>query len=526
MALDGHYDVIIIGTGAGGGTLAHELACTGLRLLLLERGEYLPREQENWDTAEVFGRQRYQADETWYDAEDRPFRPYTHYWVGGNTKVYGAALLRLRESDFGEVRHFGGVSPAWPIRYDELEPYYTRAERLYSVHGERGLDPCEPRASGPFPFPGVEPEPRIRELFDDLVALGCRPFPIPLGVRLAGSDGAGTPVRLGRFDGYPDPTRTKADAQVAAVEPALRHRNVTLLTGACVERLSTDHSGREVTGVHVRRGSERLVFRGGAVVLACGAINSAALLLRSTSERHPRGLANSSGMVGRNYMAHQNGCFIAVTRDRNPSRFQKHFGLTDFYHGAEDSALPLGTVQLMGKPDPGTLEWLRGDRLPGDSLDDIASRTLDFFLTAEDLPHPDNRVTVREDGSIRVCYAANNTEAYDRLHAKLEGLLARAEARHGRPRPVVLSSRLGVSGVSHQCGTLRFGDDPACSVLDRHCRAHDVENLYAADSSCFPSSGAVNPSLTIMANAMRVGEHLAERLGAAGGGSRLQEAVA
>lgn len=514
MPSDGTYDIIIVGTGAGGGTLAWSLAPSGKRILILERGDYLPRERENWDPKAVFDDKRYLAKETWYDKNDQPFAPYTHYWVGGNTKVYGAALLRMREFDFGEVRHFGGISPAWPISYHDLEPYYTRAERLYSVHGQRGLDPHDPSASAPFPHTPVAPEPRIKELADDISALGYKPFPIPLGVRLNEADRAAAPYRLSNFDGYPDLTEVKSDAHVVGIKPILGRRNVTVLTRAFVERLNCDRSGKRISEVVVQRDGERLVFGADTVILACGAINSAAVLLRSASADHPTGLANSSDQVGRNYMTHQNGCVIAVTETPNPSQFQKHFGLTDFYRGADDSPFPLGTIQLMGKPDRDTIEWLRGDQLSGVPLDDILPRTIDFFLTAEDLPSPDNRITLRPDAAIRVSYTPNNTEAYDRLQARLIRIMTRVELARGRGKPVFLASRLGVSGVSHQNGTLRFGRDPATSVLDIHCKAHDLDNLYVVDSSFFPSSSAVNPSLTIMANALRVGDHLLERLGA------------
>ena len=509
-----NYDVIIIGTGAGGGTFARALARSGKRVLVLERGDFLPRERENWDEKAVFADKRYLARETWYDKDDRPFEPYTHYWVGGNTKVYGAALLRLRPSDFQRVDHFGGVSPAWPIDYDDLEPYYTRAERIYSVHGRRGSDPYEPPASAPFPRPALEPEPRVRELYDDLTAVGYRPFPAPLGVRLDPSDRAASPYRFGSFDGYPDLTEIKADAHVCGVRPALECPDVTLLTGAYVETLTTDRTGRSVNGVVVRRDGERLTFSADIVVLAAGAINSAALLLRSANGKHPNGLANSSGLVGRNYMCHQNGCFIAVTEEPNPSAFQKFFAISDFYHRGPDSPFPLGLIQLMGKPDTGTLEWLRDGQLPGVPIEDIKRRTIDFFITAEDLPSADNRITLRSDGAIRVSYTPNNTQAYDRLQAELAGMLARAQMHRGRSRPHYFAKRLGVSGVSHQNGTLRFGTDPAQSVLDVDCKAHDLDNVYVADASFFPSSGAVNPSLTIMANALRVAERVLERLGA------------
>ncbi len=513
MSADQDYDIIIIGTGAGGGTIARALAESGKRILILERGGYLPRERENWDEQSVFHDKRYLAKETWFDKDDQPFEPYTHYWVGGNTKVYGAALLRLRPSDFGQVRHFGGTSPAWPLSYSDLEPYYTRAEQMYSVHGQRGSDPCEPPASGPFPGPALSAEPRIQELFDDLTAVGARPFPAPLGVRLDHSIGAAA-YRFSTFDGYPDLTEIKADAHVVGIKPAVAQPQVTMLTRAVVQRLTADTAGRAIREVIVERDGETLTFRADIVILAAGAINSTALLLRSASDQHPHGLANSSGLVGRHYMCHQNGCFIMVTDEANPSPFQKHFALTDFYHGAPESPHPLGLIQLMGKPDTGTLQWLRGDALPGVPIDDLKRRTIDFFLTAEDLPDPNNRVSLRHDGSIRVSYTRNNTEAYARLEAKTGALLTAAQTRRGRRAPTFFGQRLGINAVSHQNGTLRFGTDPTQSVLNVDCKAHDLDNLYVVDASFFPSSGAVNPSLTIMANALRVADRVLERIGA------------
>lgn len=512
MSIPNDYDVIIIGTGAGGGTLAHRLAASGKRILLIERGGFLPRERENWDPAAVFRDGRYQARETWYDKNDAPFSPYTHYWVGGNTKVYGAALLRMREFDFGEVRHYGGVSPAWPISYRDLEPYYTQAERLYCVHGRRGTDPLDPPASAPYPYEPLPHEPRILELHDDLTALGCRPFPIPLGVRLNGNGAPRAPYQLSYFDGFPDPTEVKADSHVVGVQPALERSNVSILTESRVERLLTGPTGRDITGVVVNRRGETMTLRGAIVVVACGAINSAALLLGSANDRHPNGLANGSGLVGRNYMCHHNGLFIAVFDRPNQSQFQKTLGLTDFYRGADDSDLPLGTIQLMGKLDHDSLRGLAAERLPDMSVEKISAHSIDFFLTAEDLPHAENRIMLRPDGAIKVCYTDTNAEAYERLRKRLEQLLDQADRRRGGRGGVYLHTRLGVSGVSHQNGTLRFGADPATSVLNVNCRAHEIDNLYVVDGSFFPSSSAVNPSLTIMANALRVGDHLLSRL--------------
>ncbi|MBT2459067.1 GMC oxidoreductase [Streptomyces sp. ISL-86] len=264
------YDVVIIGTGAGGGTLAHRLASTGKRILLLERGDYLPRERDNWDSTAVFVKGKYRAPEFWYDKHGNQLPPEVNYYVGGNTKFYGAALFRMCPEDFAELRHHDGVSPAWPLNYDDLEPYYTQAEHLYLVHGRHGEDPTEGPASAQYAYPSVQHEPHIQQLSDDLEKRGLypfHPFHLPVGVNL-----------------------------VLSISPSTR----------------------------------------------------------------------SKGM-------------------------------------------PIGAT-------------------------------------------------------------------------------------------------------AHQAGTVRFGHDPQSSALDVNCKAHDLDNLYLVDTSFFPSIGAVNPSLTAIANALRVGDHLAERL--------------
>lgn len=508
-----HFDIIVIGTGAGGATLAHRIAPSGKKILILERGQWLPREEQNWDPREVFTQGRYRTTETWQDAHTgEAFEPFTHYWVGGNTKLYGAALFRLRESDFGQVRHFGGISPAWPLSYTDFAPYYDEAEHLYSVHGQRGLDPCEPPTRGPYPHRPLAHEPRIAKLAADLHAQGIRAFPMPLGLRME-TEGSEAPIRLSKFDGYPDPMQVKADAQVVCVEPTLRHSNVTLLAGRHVERLETDPSGRHVKTVVARHEGHEERFEADLVVVACGAVNSAALLLRSKSAAHPGGLANAHDLVGRHYMTHINGAVIAISDERNDAAFQKTFAITDFYHGAPDSPHPLGTIQLMGKTDPDGLAGLVEDAFPGRDIEDISHYSIDFWLTAEDLPDPDNRIDLDPDGGIRVHYRANNLEAYDRLRDKLKALLEGCGCSHVASRDnVYVGYTLSVSGVSHQNGTLRFGTDPRTSVLDTHCKAHGLDNLYVVDASFFPSCGAINPSLTIMANALRVGDVILDRL--------------
>ena len=518
-----HYDVIIIGTGAGGGTLAYALAPTRKRILMLERGEYVPREVENWSTKAVVLEGRYNNADHWLDRDGKDFQAGTHYFVGGNTKFYGAALLRMRERDFGELRHHGGVSPAWPISYADLEPYYTRAERLYSVHGNRGEDPTEAWASGPYAHPAVSHEPRIQGLHDGLESLGHRPFHVPLGIMLNEQERRKSAcVRCATCDGHPCLVNAKADAQVCCVDPALEHENVTLLTGAYVERLTTGASGREVAGVEVMRKGARETYSADLVVVSCGAINSAALLLRSATDRHPNGLANSSDQVGRNYMCHLNSVMLAVSKCQNPTVFQKTLAINDFYFGADDWDFPLGHISFVGKTDEHILAAGAPKFVPGFTLELMAKHSLDFWLTSEDLADPNNRVRVSKDGRTTLEYVPNNQEGHQRLQAQLKKLMGRIPCSvHGTSCHQGISQinayigkRIPLAGVAHQNGTCRFGSDAKTSVLDVNCKAHDLDNLYMVDGGFFPSSSAVNPALTIMANALRVGDHLKARLGA------------
>jgi choline dehydrogenase-like flavoprotein len=514
------YDVIIIGTGAGGGTLAYRLAPSGKRILLLERGDFLPRERDNWDAAAVFADAKYQAKETWYGKDGRSFHPGLHYWVGGNTKVYGAALFRLRKEDFGEITHHGGISPAWPLAYEDFEPYYCEAEHLYRVHGEHGIDPTDPPASRPYPYPPVAHEPRIRELRDALKKEGYQPFPLPLGVLLDEENGkprhTSACVRCEAFDGYPCLVNGKADAQIICVEPALKHSNVRLLTNAYVERLETDASGRTVTAVHVDRAGARESYTADIVVVACGALNSALLLLRSANDRHPGGLGNSSGVVGRYYMRHNNSAFMAISRRENLTKFQKTLALNDFYFGDRDWPYPLGHIQMLGKSQGATIAAEAGawaSLLPEMPFDVMARHAVDFWLTSEDLPDPDNRVMYGADGRVILDLTENNMEGHRRLQAKLKELLQAMDCHpYLLPRSLYLGKEIPIGGTAHQAGTVRFGRDPRSSALDLNCKTHDLDNLYVVDAGFFVSIGAVNPTLTIIANALRVGDHLLERL--------------
>jgi choline dehydrogenase-like flavoprotein len=516
-----HYDIIIIGSGPGGGTMAWRLAQTGKRVVVLERGNYLPRERENWDSQAVFVDARYQAKETWYSSDGKSFHPGLHYFVGGNSKVYGAVLLRLRERDFEEIRHPDGISPAWPLKYDAFEPYYQAAEELYYVHGLRGDDPTEPPSTKPYGYPPLSHEPRIQELFDGLKREGQHPFHLPVGILLDERDGKALPhsacIRCNAFDGYPCLVNGKADAQVVCVDPALRrHPNLTLLTNSYVDKLTTDSNGRRISGVEVVRNGARGVYTGDIVVVACGALSSALLMLRSANDEHPQGLANSSGLVGRNYMRHNNSVVLAVSRTPNPTKFQKTLGLNDFYFGADDWEYPLGHIQMVGKSDgvqiqgnalPELLQWF-----PEMPFDWIARHSLDFWLTSEDLPLPQNRIFY-DGGRVVLDLTPTNMEAHLRLKEKLRVLCGKLDVHpHLFDRSLYLGQDVPIGGTAHQAGTMRFGSDPAQSVLDLNCRAHDIDNLYVTDAGFFPSIGAVNPTLTIIANALRVADHIISRI--------------
>jgi choline dehydrogenase-like flavoprotein len=520
---DGHYDLIIIGTGPGGASLAHKLAPTGKRILLLERGDYLPRVRANWDAQTVFVDAAYQASELWYGRDGRSFHPGLHYYVGGNSKVYGAALLRMRERDFDELQHKSGISPAWPIKYADFEPYYAEAERLFHVHGQRGEDPTEPPASGPFPYAAVSHEPRIQALSERMGRVGLHPFHLPLGILLEEKDGKPTPtsvcIRCDAFDGFPCPLNGKADAQVVCVDPMLKaHPNVSLLTGAYVSTLQTNASGTAVTAVNVTRNQQREQYSADIVVVACGALSSALLLLRSANGLHVHGLGNRSGQLGRNYMRHNQSILMALMREPNDTVFQKTLAVSDFYFRSEDWDYPLGLIQMCatshgaqirGEALPAWLEWA-----PKKPFEVMARHSMDFWLSSEDLPHPDNRVFYDGDRVV-LDITEGDMEAHHRLRRKLQQILD-AAGGHAvlMERNLYLGKNVPIGGTAHQAGTARFGSDPASSVLDLDCKAHDLDNLYVTDASFFPSISAVNPTLTIIANALRVADRIKQRLGA------------
>ena len=496
-----HFDLVIIGSGAGGGTAARALASTGASILILERGGFVPREPENWDPTAVWKHLRYRTTERWLDRNGRSFLPYTHYCVGGNTKFWGGVLYRLRKEDFEAVEHLGGVSPAWPIDYATLEPYYERAEQIYQVHGAAGDDPTEP-ARGPYPHPPIPHAPEIAETVERLREQGLHPSPLPLGLIDPGEpDGC---ILCDTCNSFPCQRHAKSEAEVCCVRPATGEENVTLWTRAFARRLVTDASGRRVEAVEVERDGETLRVEAPVVVVACGAVNSAALLLRSAGDRHPGGLGNSSGLVGRRYMAH-----LATMMQgfhpfrRNHTVFQKTVGINDFYFSGPRTRYPLGQIQSQGRTH-GVMGQTVVPWVPVRAYDAWMARGVDWLALSEDLPSPDNRVTVGADGRIRLEYRPNNGRAHRRLVREMRRILRRLGFW------VVMTHSHRTKNTTHQCGTLCFGTDPRISVLDPFCRSHDVENLFVVDASFFPSSAAVNPGLTIAAQALRVADHIAE----------------
>jgi choline dehydrogenase-like flavoprotein len=579
------YDAIIIGTGAGGGPLALHLAQAGKRILILERGPFLPQEKLNWSTSAVFLSNRYHTRETWHDKDGKDLHPQQAYFVGGQTKVYGAAMFRMRAEDFGEIRHQGGISPAWPISYADLEPFYTQAEELFHVHGALGAnppvvaggwgseyDPTEPFHSKPYPFPAFSNEPRMAAIEQGVRKLGVNTFPIPLGLKLnEATPEASKCVRCDTCDGYPCLVHAKSDADINCIRQILHLPNVTLMTNTRVLRLITNPTGTAITSVEVEHSGRQLHEPGSETpdkglaryeahlfCLCAGAINSAVVLLASANDAHPRGLANSSDQVGRNFMYHQADAILALSTQANADAYTKTWGTNDFYLDSGDPAYPypLGQVQPIGSFHHEMMKDDAPPLTPGFVLEKMKQHAVPWWLTTEDLPDPDNRVTlenatpstveasvttpapgpagphpaddtdptcannqsatvsVAPPGRIRLSYTPNNVESFTRLKDRwLQVLKDAGHASTSIPLHAYFKKRIPLEGVGHQNGTCRMASDPASSVLDANCKAHDLDNLYVVDASCFASASAVNPSLTIIANSIRVATHLlAERL--------------
>ena len=570
------YDAIVIGTGAGGGTLALHLAEAGKKILILERGGFLPQEKLNWDTSAVFLNNRYHTRETWQDKDGKDLHPQQAYCVGGQTKVFGAAMFRMRAEDFGVLRHKGGISPEWPIAYADLEPWYTRAEELFQVHGDLGaapsvpgglgssFDPTEPFHSGKYPFPALANEPHMQKVEDAVRGLGIETFPMPLGLKRDDGDAlASKCIRCDTCDGYPCLVHAKSDADINCIRRIMHLPNVTLMTNSRVTRLLTNGAGTAITGVEVMHsgtadnepaasdGRHTAIYTAGLFALCAGAVNSAVILLASANDKHPNGLANRSDQVGRNFMYHQADALLAITTERNEDSYTKTWGTNHFYLKDPDPVypFPLGQVQPVGSFHS---EMMKGDApffTPGFVFEGLKHHAVPWWLTTEDLPDPNNRVTLHNTtplsvahsqpgifgahpaadtgspnesspvtdaapGRIQLAYTPNNVESFERLKDRWVDVLKKAgHATTSVPLHAYFKKRIPIEGVGHQNGTCRMGTDPATSVLDVHCKAHDLDNLYIVDASFFVSASAVNPSLTIIANAIRIADHLlAERL--------------
>jgi choline dehydrogenase-like flavoprotein len=497
--VNAHFDIVIIGSGAGGGTMARALADSPARILLLERGDFIPQEEENWSPEAVWKGLRYQTSERWVDSKGREFRPYTHYCVGGNTKFWGSVLYRLRREDFQAIDHQEGISPAWPIDYDTLAPYYDRAERLYHVRGAHGMDPTEP-ARGPFPYQHVPHAEGMEVIVNQLREMGLHPAPLPLGLQRPGEeDGC---LLCNTCNSFACKVHAKSEADVICVRPAIRRSNVTLWTNACASRLITDAAGRRVVAADVEHNGRSVRVVAPLFVVSAGAINSAALLLRSKNERHATGLANSSGLVGRRYMAH----LATMMQGFHPLKpnttvFQKTVGVNDYYLRGPRTPYPLGAIQSQGRTH-GVMAQTVVPWIPVWAYDAWVARGVDWLVMSEDLPRFENRITLTAEGKIQLHYTPNNLKAHRRLVRETKRILRKLGF------PLVVAHSHGTRNTTHQCGTLVFGSNPRESVLDTYCRTHDVENLFVVDASFFPSSAAVNPGLTIIAQALRVADHI------------------
>jgi choline dehydrogenase-like flavoprotein len=496
--LKGLPDVVVIGSGAGGGTMALRMAQLGVKVLLLERGQSVPREEDNSSVEEVFLKLKYSPNETWYDRGGKPFRPKPWYNIGGATKFFGTVMVRYRESDFLAVEHAEGVSPAWPFRYDAIEPYYCAAEQLFGVHGDTSLDPFDPPRSKPLPFGAVGNEPFMEVVTKRIAAQGLHPYPVPVAVDL---HPGGKCRRCATCDGFPCPYGAKNDAETRCVEPALETGLVTLWTGATVRRLVLDEGSRRINAVEVEHGGEIKVIPTKVVVLSAGAINSPVILFRSATGSMPNGLANSSGMVGRNYMVHNLTMMMAISHRKNPTKFQKTMSFNDFYNGDDRFPFPMGNVQTLGRLQAGML--VAGAKyLPKFLGREFTKRSVDILTTTEDLPEADNRV-VLDGGSIHVRMVPTNMQAHRELNRRTKALLRRIGF------PLILAKTLPANLTACPLGTIRMGSDPAQAPLDQYCRSYDHENLFVVDGSIFPSSGSLNPSLTIVAQSLRAAEEIA-----------------
>ena len=492
-------DVVVIGSGIGGATCAVALAASGANITILERGKCITdKASAARDVFFIFKNGTFQSEETWETPTKDSFRPGNYYYVGGNSKLFGAVFFRYRAEDFRPLEHSGGVSPGWPISYDAFEPWYQAAEEMYQVRGASGPDTTEPYHSGGYLYPPVANEPAIEDVAQRLRRAGVTPAHLPLGVDIDAWLAGG---QTG-WDAFPNTGTGKKDAESVAIAQALQHPNVTLQTDCKVTRLIEGKLGRIAEVEYLQQGVARRIS-GKTVILSAGAVNSAVLLLKSSHEGRPKGLANRSDQVGRNFMNHNCTAIIALHPFRkNPSVYQKTLYFNDFYFRGGAGDAPLGNVQLLGKITGPILQ--SNSKLPAFLANWIVGRSVDWYAMSEDLPNPESRVTLRGD-RIVLDWRRSNWNAHLDLVKRTKQVLRKAGY------PVLLSRAFDRTVPSHQCGTTRFGMDPRHSVLDPFCRSHDHSNLFVVDAGFLPNSAAVNPALTIAAQALRVADHIKKK---------------
>jgi len=478
------YDAVIIGSGAGGATLAYQLARNGLKILVVERGEQL-QPLANHDTRKV-GRFLYHEIKN-------PAEPLS--LVGGQTKFYGAALYRFRQSDFDEVRHENGISPAWPIKYADLEPYYGRAESLYRVHGSPAGDPTEPQRSGPYPYPPLPQDKVIGRMAERLRRCGTGVAAIPRGLDYRPG---GKCIMCATCDAHYCQIDAKMDAETAALAQAMATGNVTLESGVECRRVLTDPAGQRATGVILsRHGIETAIHC--AIVAVCAGLPGSALLLRkSRTARHKNGLGNASGALGRYLGGHAVGMvFPIVSLGRLPPVHTKDFAINEFYGGTGAWKYPLGVIQTGGQ----TPFWELAGRLKRPAVKFIGERSITCFYMAEALPTAASGFGFDGDSIGEKTLPIYNMKSFRKLRQITRSVFRKAGyACIARPQAPYLW---------HETGTAVMGSDPDHSVVDPNCQVHGISGLYVMDASVLPSAGAVNTGLTIMALALRAGDHIA-----------------
>lgn len=481
------YDVVVIGSGAAGSSVSLRLAQQGLSVLVVERGDFLKAQTRS--LSEPIG--RYLYDVVKDNTEALAF-------VGGQTKFYGAALYRLRRSDFEACHYDCGVSPAWPIGYDDLEPYYQEAEALYHVHGALEGDPSEPLHAAPFLYPPLPHHPIVSRVIERLRKSGTPVSALPRALDY----GSGGPcVLCPTCDAYHCRIDAKMDAEIAALRPAIATGNVRLLTRTECVKVLTSPSGNRATGVVLATGGKTQTFSAGAVVVAAGIPASASLLRRSRTHRHPQGLGNAAGALGRYLSGHSVGLIFPLISWRNlPPMHTKTFAINGFHDGAPGWAGPLGVIQTMGQ-----MPFWRHAREPVRSIARlVAHHSLCCFYATEALPSRESGLIFDGDEIVDKVQPTHNLAAFAKLRELAVGVFRRA----GYP---ALAPRRSPY-LWHDVGTACLGTDPECSVVDPDCQAHGIEGLYVVDQSVLPSPGTVNTALTIIALALRAGDHIAGSL--------------